>query len=128
MVAGLGGGILLAAANDFAVGGDVVETVLACVEERLETVGLAVGFHGLDAVFEADFIKVSMAMVVCSFTAGSLDDSLNYDPRADGMKELSKQFAVNPALVSQTIIASLDKVSSSIVRGRDKNKIPKAEE
>lgn len=53
---------------------------------------------------------------------------MEYNPRADGIKELSKQFAVNPALVSQSIMASLEKVHSLIVWGHDKNKIPKAEE
>jgi hypothetical protein len=59
VVAGLGGGVLLAAADDFTVGGYVVETVLAGLEERLETLGLAVGFDALDAVFTAGFSRVA---------------------------------------------------------------------
>ena len=61
VVAGLGGGVLLAAADDFAVGGDVVETVLAGFKTRLEAVRLAVGLHGPDAVFTAGFDGVAFA-------------------------------------------------------------------
>ena len=61
VVAGLGGGVLLAAADDFTVGGDVVETVLAGIKKRLEAVGLAVGFDGPDAVLAAGFGGVAFA-------------------------------------------------------------------
>ena len=61
LVAGLGGRALLAAADDFAVGGHVVEAVLTGVEERLKTLGLAVGFDALDAVFAARFAGVAFA-------------------------------------------------------------------
>ena len=61
MVAGLGGGVLLAAADDFAVGGVVVEAVLAGVEERLEAGGLAVGFDGRDAGFATGFGGIAFA-------------------------------------------------------------------
>ena len=61
VVAGLGGGVLLTAADDFAVGGHVVETVLAGGEERLEALGLAVRLHGADAVFAAGFGGVAFA-------------------------------------------------------------------
>ena len=61
VVAGLGGGVLHAAANDFAVGRDVVETLLVGFKKRLEAVGLAVGFDGLDAVFAAGFGCVALA-------------------------------------------------------------------
>ena len=65
LVAGLGGRALLAAANDFAIGGHVVEAILAGVEERLETLGLAVGFDALDAVFAAGFAGVAFAGLEC---------------------------------------------------------------
>ena len=58
---GLSGRALLAAADDFAIGGHLVEAVLAGVEERLETLGLAVGFDALDAVVAAGFTGVAFA-------------------------------------------------------------------
>ena len=58
VVAGLGGGVLFAAADDFAIGGHVVETVLAGFKKRLEAVGLAVGFNALDAVFAGGALLV----------------------------------------------------------------------
>ena len=61
MVAGLGGGVFLAAADDFAVGGHVVETVLAGGEEGLEALGLAISLHGADAVLAAGFGGVPFA-------------------------------------------------------------------
>ena len=61
MVAGLGGGVLLAAADDFAVGGYMIETVLAGLQKRLEAVGVAVGFDRLNAVFTAGFAGVAFA-------------------------------------------------------------------
>ena len=61
LVAGLGGRVLLATANDFVIGDHVVEAVLAGVEERLETLRLAVGFDALDAVFAAGFAGVAFA-------------------------------------------------------------------
>ena len=61
VVAGLGGRALLTAADDFAIGGHVVEAILAGVEERLETLRLAVGFDALDAVFAASFAGVIFA-------------------------------------------------------------------
>lgn len=61
MVTGLGGNVFFAAADDFAVGSYVVETVLASGEEGLEAAGLAIGFHGADAVFAAGFSGVALA-------------------------------------------------------------------
>ena len=61
VVAGLSGGVLLTVADDFAVGGHVVETVLASGEKRLEAVGLTVGFDALDAVFASGFGGVAFA-------------------------------------------------------------------
>ena len=61
MVAGLGGGVLLAAANNFTVGGNVVEAVLAGVEEGFEALGLAIGLNGPDAVLAAGFGGVALA-------------------------------------------------------------------
>ena len=61
VVAGLGSGVLFAAADDFTVGGHVVETVLASGEKRLEAVGLTVGFDALDAVFASGFGGVAFA-------------------------------------------------------------------
>ena len=65
VVAGLGGRALLAAADDFAIGGHVIEAVLAGVEERLETLGLAVGFDALNAIFAAGFAGVAFAGLEC---------------------------------------------------------------
>ena len=59
--AGRRGGVLLAAADDFAVGGHVVEAVLAGLPKRLEALGLAVGFDALDAVFAGGFGSVAFA-------------------------------------------------------------------
>ena len=61
MVAGLSSGVLLAAADDFAIGGDVVETVLAGLKKRMETVGLAVGLDSTDAVFATGFNGIPLA-------------------------------------------------------------------
>ena len=61
MVTGLGGGVLLAAADDFAVGGDVVEAVLAGFQKRLKALGLAIGLYGTDAVFATGFGRVASA-------------------------------------------------------------------
>ena len=63
VVAGLGGGVLLATADDFAVAGDVIETVLAGLQKRLEAVRLTIRLHGLDAVFSAGFSDVAFAGV-----------------------------------------------------------------
>ena len=61
VVAGLSGGVFLAAADDFAIGGHVVETVLAGFKKRLEAVRLAVGFNALDAVFATGFTGIAFA-------------------------------------------------------------------
>ena len=61
VVSGLGGGILLAAADDFTVGRDVIEAVLAGVEEGFEALGLAIGLHGPDAVLAAGLGGVALA-------------------------------------------------------------------
>ena len=45
--------------------GHVVEAILAGVEERLETLWLAVGFDALDAVFAAGFAGVAFAGLEC---------------------------------------------------------------
>lgn len=61
MVSGLSGGVFLAAADDFAIGGHVIETVLARFQKRLEAVGLAVGLDALNAVMAAGFGGVAFA-------------------------------------------------------------------
>ena len=61
VVAGLGGGVLLAAADDFTVGGHVVEAVLTGGEVRHEAVGLAVGFDALDSVLTSGLAGVALA-------------------------------------------------------------------
>ena len=61
VVAGLGSGVLLAAADDFTVGGHVVEAVLAGFQKRLKALGLAIGLHGTDAVFATGFGRVAFA-------------------------------------------------------------------
>ena len=61
VVAGLSGGVFFAAADDFAVGSHIIETVLAGFKKRLEAVGLAVGFDALDAVFTAGFGSVAFS-------------------------------------------------------------------
>ena len=61
VVTGLGSGVLFAAADDFAIGGHVVEAVLAGFQKRLKALGLAIGLHGTDAVFVTGFGRVAFA-------------------------------------------------------------------